>query len=79
MSAFYISVKKDGQIFRDLEKVEIGLDTTSNIAAQAKDLVSSILASMNMIYSENEYSWKVYRHKMSKYWLVSKSNNWVGE
>ncbi len=78
MNAFYISIRKDGQIFRGLEKVSINLDTSSNIVKQAHDFVSSSLASMNIIYAEDDYAWKVYRLDGSEYGTVSISKNWVG-
>ena len=79
MNTFYISVKKSDQIFHYLEKTGIDLDISSNIVKQAEDFVSSILASMNMVYSEDDYSWKVYRHDGSKYQFVTKSKNWADE
>ena len=75
MSTFYISVRKNNQIFRGLEKVSIDLDTSSNIARQAKDLVSS----MNTVYSEDDYARKVYRLDGTRYRFVTMSENWVGE
>lgn len=79
MSAFYISVKKDGQIFCGLEKISIDLNPSSNIVGQANNFVASMLSTMNFSCSEDEYAWKVYRLKASNFRFVTMSNNWVGD
>ena len=79
MKTFHISIKKNDQIFHNLHKVPFDLNTISNIVAQAKAYVSSMLASVGAVYDEDNYSWKVYRYDGSKYWTVSISKNWVGE
>ena len=79
MNTFYISVRKDNRIFRGLDKVAFDLNTSSNIVQHAEDFVSALLAMMGIIYSDDEFSWKVCRYDSSRYWSVSRSRNWVFE
>ncbi|MCJ7519529.1 MAG: hypothetical protein MUO42_07660 [Anaerolineaceae bacterium] len=78
MHRFYITIKKDGRIFGNLDKVAINLDTSRNIGKQADELASSLLDSFEaQEENRNNISWKIYQYKNSKYMMVSQTKNWV--
>lgn len=80
MKRFFISIKKKNKIFRNLEKIEFDLNTSTNIVKQAENKVLSMLSSINENYSKNgDFSWKVYSYDGYRYMFVTRSNNWIGE
>jgi len=80
MKRFFISIKKNKEIFCNLNKIEFNLDTSTNIVKQAEEMVSSILSPMDINYSiDSDFAWKVYSHNGNQYMFVSRSRNWVGD
>ncbi len=78
MRKFYISVRRDGKIFQNLEKIAFGLDPSANIVRQAEHTVSSSLDDLHVPENGREgFSWKVFSYDGYKYMFVTRSENWM--
>lgn len=78
MHRFFITIKKDGKIFGNFDKIGIDLNTSGNLVNQADEITKSLLDSFDV---QEEYrkniSWKIFQYKESKYMMVSQTKNWV--
>ncbi|MCJ7518445.1 MAG: hypothetical protein MUO42_02075 [Anaerolineaceae bacterium] len=78
MHKFFITIKKDGQIFGYLDKVAINLDASRDIVKQAEKTTAALLDPFEVKEeNRNNISWKIYQCKNSKYMMVLKTKNWV--
>ena len=80
MNQFVISVKKDGRIFNQFNKVFLNLNTSQSIVGQAEQKVVQLLSTNGLEKdSMDGMAWKIYRFDGRKYSFVSCSGNWVGD
>jgi len=77
MRKFYISIRRGGKTFGNLEKIPFDLDPSANIVWQAEQKVA-ILLEMNGVLENggDDFSWKVLSHDGYKFILVTRSKNW---
>jgi hypothetical protein len=78
MKKFYISIKKDKDIFMNVNKREFPLNPFNNIVEQAENEVGSLLDYCMVSDTERgEISWKVFSCDGGRFMFVSRSANWV--
>lgn len=78
MQRFFITIKKDGQVFGNFDKVGINLNTSRDIVKQGDETSKSLLDSFEVQEEfRKNISWKIYQFKESKYMMVSQTKNWV--
>lgn len=78
MHRFFITIKNDGKVIGNLDKIAINLDTSRDIVSQADAIASSLLGSCGVKKeNRNNISWKTYQFKENKFMMVSKTKNWI--
>ena len=78
MREFFITIKNDGNVLENFDKIAFDLDPSKNIVKQADETVLALLDSFWMeVGDKNNISWKVFRKKENKFMMVTISKNWV--
>ncbi len=76
MKKFYISIKKDQDIFKNINKQEFPLNPSRNIVEQAENEVDSLLDFCMLGESDRrDIFWKVFSSDGSRFMFVSRSAN----
>lgn len=74
----YLTVKKDGHVFGNLDKMPVIIDTARNIGTQAEEIISNYLDFFGFQQETREnIAWKIFQYKNNKYMWVTKTENWV--
>ena len=78
MREFFITIKNDGNVLENFEKIPFDLDPSADIVRQADETVLGLLDSFWMeVGDKDNISWKVFQFKENKYRMVTKSRNWI--
>ena len=78
MREFFITIKNDGNVLENFDKIAFNLDPGEDIVKQADETVLSLMDSFWIeVDNKNNVSWKIFQFKENEFRMVSKSKNWV--
>jgi len=79
MKQYTITIKKNGFVINELDKVPFDLNPSRNIVQQTEEKVADLLCGEGYDLRVADVAWKVYRYDGKRYVFVSRSENWVGD